>query len=906
MKGRIELVSYQQAKLDVERLVNEFSALSLKDRKSYNEAATRQQFILPLFEALGWNTRNAREVAPEENVSRGRVDFAFRLNGVPRFFLETKRVHEDLDDPRWANQAITYSWLKGVTWAVLSNFEELKIFNAEWQETIPARAIFKHLHWEEYLENFDELMLLSKEAVLAGVIDREAEKVGKKIKKTAVDKKLFQDLATWRHELFRHLRPYNPLWSVKQVDEAVQRILNRLIFIRTVEDRLIEEQRLIPLLREWESKGHKGNLVTNLSELFRELNDSYNSGLFAPHFSENAESEPAPYIKIIEGLHELPGGYGFYDFSAIGADVLGTIYEQYLGYIAQNPDATEVVSKRGKRKQQGIFYTPRFVVKYIVQNTLGRMLEKGGLDFALNIKVLDPACGSGSFLLEAFDVLDNFVAHERGEIIGENPKADADRRKHILANNLYGVDLDTQAVEITKLNLWLRSVANREHLPHLPNIRQGNSLVDDKDLAGDTAFSWKREFPEIFEKGGFDIVIGNPPYGMLQPHNADRRLLEYLNANFKVASFKIDIFHLFMEKCLDIARNNSYIGLIVPNTFITNVYTDKLRNMITDECKILEIAVSSEQLFPDAEVNNAIIVLQKENEAGGRQANSIAVALNVDELFLTNDQSSASYRHTIRQEDLILLSSGSWNIKLSDQSVSLFRRIQDNSDPLASIAKVNRGLITGDRDKYISKSPKSEKWLPIITGTDVNRYFIEPAKEYVYFEKPPNAGGTWNPKVHLSSKIVVRQIGYYPIASYDENPYCVTGNIFTIKPVELYAPHYILGILNSKFTQWLWQLLYGDFKAIFPELKGIYLEQFPIRHIDFDSQTNKAHHDNMVKMVQQMLVLQKDLMIAETMLEDRRHKLKQEVELLDAQIDLLVYELYGLSDDEIALIEANG
>ena len=153
------MLSYQQAKIEVEHLVDHFATLSPRERKAYNEAATRQEFILPLFEALGWDIRNTREVGPEEKVSRGYVDFAFRLESIPRFFLETKKIPEDLNNPKWAQQAITYSWLKGVTWAVLSDFEDLKIFNAEWQEPIPAKAIFKDLNWQDYLDRFDELML---------------------------------------------------------------------------------------------------------------------------------------------------------------------------------------------------------------------------------------------------------------------------------------------------------------------------------------------------------------------------------------------------------------------------------------------------------------------------------------------------------------------------------------------------------------------------------------------------------------------------------------------------------------------------------------------------------------------------------------------------------------------------
>jgi len=563
--------SYAEARIEVERLVERFARLSAHNRKRYNEAATRQAFILPLFDALGWNTRDTREVSPEEQVSRGFVDFAFRIQGIPRFFLETKKIPADLDDPRWAQQAINYAWLKGVTWAVLTDFEGLKVFNAEWQETVPIRAIFKDLHWQQYLDRFDDLWLLSRPAVVEGALDRAAEAVGKKATRTPVSRLLFADLTAWRRELFRHLRPYNPTHSVEQIDEAVQRILDRLIFIRTCEDREIEPVRLRPLLREWRDQGRKKNLLAQLNALFREFDAAYDSRLFAPHLCEELTSDPGPYERVIEGLYEAPGGYGLYDFNAIDADVLGTIYEQYLGHRAQDPEGKQVVDRRAKRKAQGIYYTPQFVVRYIVGQTLGRLLQERDYEQARQVRLLDMSCGSGSFLIEAFDVLDRYLASVRGQHhaplslpgrgagvrvaagsgvrassplpgLGEGPGVraagdahDLARRMEILTGNLYGVDLDAQAVEIARLNLLLKAVNQRGLLPPLDNVRQGNSLISGTPAELEAAFgpdwrakhpfNWEEEFPQIFtlpltgggqgEGGsgpGFDVIVGNPPY----------------------------------------------------------------------------------------------------------------------------------------------------------------------------------------------------------------------------------------------------------------------------------------------------------------------------------------------------------------------------------------------------------
>ena len=893
----------------IEERVKKFKALSKREREAYNEADTRKDFILPLFRALEWNIDDMREVAAEEKISRGFVDFSFRINGVRRFVLETKRIGEDLNDPRWAQQSIDYAYHKGVTWAVLSDFEGLKIFNAEAREQNPFQAQFKEFGVDDYLPRLEELWWLSRPAIQEGVLDREAERVFKKRIKTPITESLFDNLKEWRAKLYKLLREYNrgKLYDAKQIDDAVQRILDRLIFIRTAEDREVESEKLIALVRELKDRHRANELIPALNRRFRELDRVYNSQLFAPHYSEDLDiGEPSTLAEIINGLYGSSANFTSYNFALIDADVLGRVYEQYLGYVLSEHE--ELEAKKAKRKSQGIYYTPTFVVKYIVQQTLGRYLEERGYNAARTVRVLDPACGSGSFLIEAFDVLDQFLARESGQAHGAADTRDYARHLQILTSNLYGVDKDEQAVEVAQLNLLLKALSVPSKLPKLENVRQGDSLISgtSKELeeyfgAGwkeRNAFNWDEQFRAVMADGGFDVIVGNPPYGMLQPHNTDKPTLDYINTKYAVARFKIDMFHLFMERCLALLRDGGFLGLIVPNTFITNVYTQQLRDLITSECKIIEIVVSSEKLFAEAEVNNAIVIFQKETNADNRASNRVSVTLNADEALLAG-QVSASECHTLRQKDLTFLGSGSWNIKLSDESVVQLNRIREKSELLRDIAKINRGLITGNRDKYFAKKPKSKKWLPIITGTDVSRYFIQEAQEFVYFEKPAGAGGSWDPQVHRTSKIVIRQIGYFPIASYDTHPYCVTGNIFTVRPTGAYKPQFVLGILNSKFTQWLWQLLYGDFKAIFPELKGIYLEQFPIRRINFDDAAEKQQHDAIVARVEQMLQLQKEYAQASREKLPRADALKRRIDETDAAIDQLVYRLYDLSAEEI-------
>jgi hypothetical protein len=599
-------VAYTQ----VAQLVQKFKALPAAKRRDYNEAATRLAFILPLFAALGWNTTDTAEVSPEEKVSRGWVDFSFRLSGIPRFFLETKKIAEDLTNPRWVRQTIDYAWTKSVTWALLSDFEGLRVFNAEWKEDNPLRAQFIEFSVDTYLTDFPRLWWLSRPETAAGTLDREAEKVGKKVHKEPVSYHLFDDLKEWRHELFKVLRAYNKRYSLAQIDEAVLRILNRLIFIRTAEDREVEERCLLPLLRHLEEHHRMGYLPEELAKLFRQFDATYDSDLFAAHFSEDLESEAEPFKVLIEGLYEKRGGYVRYNFNAIDADVLGTAYEQYLGYVITEPGRgepgarPEAVEKRAKRKAQGIYYTPTFVVKYIVQQTLGRYLEEQGYQPSRPVRVLDMACGSGSFLIEACDVLDRYLARQRGQTSppapllkgeGSIPRMayedihDYARRMEILSQNIYGVDKDEQAVAVARLNLLLKALHTRDKLPMLENIRCGDSLISGppeelqaafgKDWQEKKPFNWQAEFPEVMNDGGFDVIVGNPPY--VRQETLGEAFKHYAQQRFTTYAGTADLYIYFIEQAHRLLKPGGYFGMICSNKFMRSNYGKALRESVS-------------------------------------------------------------------------------------------------------------------------------------------------------------------------------------------------------------------------------------------------------------------------------------------------------------------------------------
>ena len=468
------VTSKSQAEKEIKRLIEKYERVkAAREIKRYDEANTRKDFIMPLFQALGWDTYNRyidREVVEEETAIKGKVDYSFRLNNIPQFLLEAKALKEDLDKLEWANQAVTYGWNKGIPWVVLTDFESLKLFNSEWLVETPHPNL--EFTYKEYLKRLDDLWFLSRESIEKSELDRQAEKWGIKAKRLKVTEKLAIDLLKWRELLYKMFRPYNKDKSEEEINESVQRVLDRFIFIRVCEDRQLEEKILWQTLQGWISKGRKPeNFMQELKPIFKRFNDDYNSNLFRTHLCERLDCYGEPFEKIIEDLYADKEEGVKYDFSAIPVNVLGSIYEQYLGYIQEKG-----VVNGTKRKKQGIYYTPEFIVDYIIQNTLGIALKEKSLREIENIKVLDPACGSGSFLIKAFDLLDEKLTEEKAqEKFG--PQA-AFRKFNILRNNIYGVDLDSQAIEITRLNLLLKSLEPNHKLPLLSdNTKVGNSVL---------------------------------------------------------------------------------------------------------------------------------------------------------------------------------------------------------------------------------------------------------------------------------------------------------------------------------------------------------------------------------------------------------------------------------------------
>jgi len=898
----------QQAKEKIKILVAKYEAEKVAGKIArYSEEETKRGFIEPLFEALGWEFFNKEEVTLEEQISGDRVDYGFYLNGQPKFYLEAKKLSVDLHREDYAKQAIRYSWNKGVTWAVLTDFEGLIIFNALSPEKSLAGKKYLSFTCEEYATRFDELWRLSKESFGEDLLDKEAERVGKKLQKISVTETLAKDLSECREILTKGFLHWNGKVDPHLIDEGVQKLLNRLIFIRSAEDRKIEPPTLIPMIHEYKSSSRAGQVspYQAMIKKFRELDEIYDSNLFDEHPFENWEEFGGATEKVIDILHGKKN-YLEYDFSVIPADVLGNVYENYLGHqLKKSKKGEEPTGKNlKKRKEQGIYYTPKFIVDYIVENSLGPVLAKcKSINDLQKIKILDPACGSGSFLVAAM----NFLIKKYEEF---GAKPDGFLKIQILQSNIYGVDLDQQAVELARLNLLLNTFDSKIKLPNLGgNIKNGNSLISGtdeelekyfgKDYRDKKSFNWQEEFSDVFKDGGFDCVIGNPPYVRNRELPEDDK--KYFNDIFISAQGQYDIYQLFFEKSIKSLKKYGQLGFITSNKYAIADYGKKIREFILENSKIISIVdVSNFNVFKDASTYPYIIILQKNSENKKHVINA----------YKANESGKLVDGKVVIEQDEIKATS-TMNFVIKNEPI-LLKKIETVSEKLGDIVTIKETIHTGNvRAKLIVDKPIDNSCKKLLAGKDCHRYWFKWTGKYIRYNKnlidkeEGDYGNLIDEKYFENPKILLRDISKYPEAVLDESKYYTVNTLYSLQLIKKnYELYYILGCLNSNLIK-IWfdsRFENAHVSGGFLRFKKIYTSQIPIKKVDFNNKIEKEHHDNIANLAEKITKLYQELNLVEEN-SDQWHKIKDEIAKTDKKIDEEVYKLYGLTEEDIKIIK---
>lgn len=913
----------EEAKQKIAELVDKCQSLA---SKKYTEEATKQGFILPLFKALGWNTEDSiDEVVPEEKASNGRVDYAFKINGVSQFFLEAKSLKQDINDPDYIKQVTDYAYYKGVTWAVLTNFAELRILNA--QEHKP----FINLSCAQYISDFEDLWLLSREAFEQSLLIQKATKYGALTPPTPIEHLLYRDLRQWRGELSGQLQGHNKDLSRSQIDEIIQKFFNRLIFIRTCEDRGIENKEVLEAVRQWEKAGYKGELIDTVKSIFQQYIAWYDSELFSKHLvdTDKVFIEAQTVENVLRGMTKYP-------FDLIDADVLGAVYEQYLGFVAvENKESAgqlklgivddttyKVVDKKKYRKEQGIYYTPKFITDYIVKETVGLFLKERSYNEVRNIKILDPACGSGSFLIRAYDELLNYHAEQKSK-----PVHDLDQweRLPVLTGNIFGVDLDMQAVEVARLNLLLRSLSKRVILePLANNIKQGNSLISgtEEELKGyfgknwreKNSFNWEQEFKDIMANGGFDVVIGNPPWG----GDIDEDL-GYFHARYPATTQEhTDSFKLFIEANLRLVRNGGLVSMIVPNTLLRQRRLRDARSVLLQN-QILDLVDLGEDVFKGVIAPSCIFVVRKGKPADGHRVvttdlSRLPVETKIDSLRHAKIGSEYEQRVFLDNADLEFVSipkkytvpvipMGDLDeIACKDAGIN-YQRVDVGMQEKGKSDLANRLLYEGKRQRKLDKM----YW----KGADIDRYWI--AESTSQYCRPdfdgfirPNEVVRLNEDVYsFVPKILLRQTADHIIATIDYRGVWFGRSIIAILPTpkSAYKVEYFLGLLNSRYFEWLYHKLVHETHRVFAQVKLSKIKQLPIRTIVFSNPADRKRHGGLVSAVERMLELNKQLAPVSDTYGYEREALLKEIEKTDKEIDNLVYDLYGLTEEERKIVE---
>jgi len=852
---------YHQFRDKIKKLVQTWKKVikpGIGESGKYGETNTRKYLIDPVLEALNWVDDGSKKIVDNEfavkhRTGTGSADHALKVNNVPKILLEAKDVAKvkDLENgydtvhgikrtyPRQlSNYCHDLNHLNfDIKFAILTSGKDWILYNMQYADISSERELVFRLDIEEMDKesSLEKLWALEYNQFIDGSRLRELVQQLHDYR-LDIDKKAVQQLLECKDLLSSSiLSDYekNKRSVKKQIDniledkqkvngmptfkeipeeerlnffikEASSSLINKILFIRILEDKNFLTPKLTKRsIEKWKDFwGHKD--YTEIMNLFREAcrvtENTYNGGLFNLNPYDKVDYDSNIIKKIIDILGEI-------NFREIGSDIIGRIYEIYLGQILKveaeirGKKRTKYQADNKERKKLGQYYTPKFVVDFIVKNTLGKLIEGKKPEEIAKIRILDPACGSGSFLINAYDRLAEYYENWNSAILkkieDDNKKKGASLDKYqdngmipnykniILKENIHGVDLNDLSVQIAEINLWLRALERDKKLIKLnKDILHGNSLItgveDDKELSQykkeleeikkrtnqiknyyekdeltneekkrlETLelrlkvlkekinnklnenlkdyfgkhlttvhpFNWEVEFPQVMQEGGFDVVIGNPPY--VNIFNMEEEDRTFYQKFFLTATNKSDLYAFFLENSINkFLKNNGFLGFIVSNTWTSIQSFKNLRKLLLEKTKILKIVPMRLGTFEDANVVPIIILIQKCNDKKKIKANKIGLyQFKEGEFILDKEINQSTYYNN---------SNYVFNLDWSPKIDKIFCKIKRNTIPLGSQAKFSLGIKTSNNARFIKMSKENEKCKKLLKGEDISRYKID-------------------------------------------------------------------------------------------------------------------------------------------------------------------------------------
>ena len=992
----------EQAYEKIARLVERFSEhVEEYKRSGYNEHQTRIDYINPFFKALGWDIDNEqgyaeayREVVHEDKIKVGSStkapDYGFTLFGQRKFFVDAKKPAINIkSDIAPAFQVRRYGWSAKVPISIVTDFEEFSIYDCTKKPKPTDKASvarIKYITYDQYLDEFDFLWeVFAKENLPKGRFDKYVQSDTRRKGTATVDVEFLKSIEQWRTYLATTIALRNKSLNEDEINYAVQKIIDRILFLRMCEDRGVEQYGKLKKAAE------KGNIYQNLFTLYRMADDKYNSGLF--DFKED-KITPALTVdnKVMKNIiKELYYPNCEYEFSVMPADILGSVYERFLGKTIRLTKAhyAKIEEKPEVRKAGGVYYTPKYIVDYIVKNTVGKLIEGKTPKQVEKIRICDPACGSGSFLIGAYQFLlewhlkyytDEPPKKKKNSPLTPDGNLTTAEKKRILLNNIFGVDIDAQAVEVTKLNLLLKALEGETQasisrqmalfhervLPNLgSNIKCGNSLIgtdfydEQIDLFPDqmkkiNAFDWEEAFPEIFKQGGFDAVIGNPPY--VEFKQLEKEIKDLIEPKYKTARGKYDLFIPFIEKGIHLINEKGLFSYILPSMFTKRDFGKEVRKYITANCSLKKLVWFGDfQVFDQVTVYPFIFVFTKNKKIKNTSIVSIKYCKglqhsDIDHSLNNPKSNEISDKYTVPSSRF---GTDEWD--LSRREIKAIKESLENHPCTKKLQEITKyifvGIQSGKDSVFFVGTETIKRYnlengvvMPIYRGRDISKYSAnwsgtsiiypydantKPIPETTFKKTYPNTYNylcekrkelkgryyfdnscklwyeLWCERVYskfLERKIICAEIAPENRFYLDEKGFLGNTKTFNIVLLDNWNNeyYYILGLLNSNLLEFYHKRISVPKSGGFFEYKTQFLNHYPIFDYNHKDKNDKETHDQIAKLASNLCKLHKQLQV--TKLDTHRQQIQRTIDHTEKKIDELVYGLYGLSEKEIEII----